>query len=267
MKPLSLAIALVLALALSPAFAQPTGEEIVQQCDLNTNIGQDTRSTLTVTLKDADGGEQKHIYKRYWLDSKGKDQIVDKMMLFTEFPPAEAGIAFMRWGFVPGTGKNAEQWLYLPSLKSMKKVSVRDPGDSFLGSDLTYQDISYRGLGEDTHKLVREQKINGKDYYVVESVPREKDPLYGKKLAWYVKAADWAGCNKGRVEYYDTRGSLIKTQTFTWQKIGDAWLWDEVYVENVRTGHSSQFKITNPEVNVGLDDGMFREHTLRRGVR
>jgi len=267
MKLLHVCMALSLALILAPAHAQPSGEEIVQQCDLNTDIGKDTRTTLTVTLKDADGGEQKHIYKRYWLDYKGKDQIVDKMMLFTEFPPADVGTAFMRWGFVPGAGKNAEQWLYLPSLKSMKKVSVRDPGDSFLGSDLTYEDISYRGLDEDSHKLLREEKIDGKDYYVVESVPREKDPLYGKKIEWYGKAADWADCNKRRVEYYDTRSSLIKTQLLTWQKVGDAWLWDEVRVNNVRTGHSSLFKITKPEVNVGLEDDMFSEQVMRRGVR
>jgi len=61
MKLFSLAMAPVFALALSPAFAQPTGEEIVQQCDLNTNIGEDTRSTLTVTLKDADGGAETYL--------------------------------------------------------------------------------------------------------------------------------------------------------------------------------------------------------------
>lgn len=260
------AAGLILALALGAAQAQPSGEEIVQQCDLNTNIGQDSRSTLTMTLRDSGGNEQKNVYKRYWIDHKGKDQIVDKMMLFTQYPPDAAGTAFMRWGYVPGAGKNAEQWLYLPSLNTLRRVSVRDPGDSFLGSDLTYQDISYRGLDEDTHKLLREDKADGVDYYVVESVPREKKPLYGKKIAWYQKTDNWSECRKRRVEYYDTQDSLIKTETLKWQKVGDAWLWDEVHVDNGRTGHSSVFKVTDPEVNVGLDDKLFSERSLRRGV-
>lgn len=259
--------ALVLALTLSPAFAQPTGDEIVQQCDLNTNIGKDSRSTLSVILKDAGGNEKKFVYKRYWKDNNGKDQIVDKMMLFTVFPPSGAGTAFMRWGYVPGAGKNADQWLYLPNLKSLRQVSVRDPGDSFLGSDLTYQDISYRGLDEDTHKLLREEKLQGQDYYVVESVPREKNPLYGKKIAWYEKAATWADCNKRRIEYYDPRNIPIKNQVLAWQKVGDGWLWDEVHVENLLTGHTSLFKITEPELNVGLEDKLFSEQTMRNGVR
>jgi hypothetical protein len=267
------AAAVLLAVSLSSVQAQtadqakPTGDEIVQQCDLNTHIGKDSRSTLTMILKDAAGNEQKNVYKRYWIDNEGRDQIVDKMMLFTEFPPDAVGTAFMRWGYVPGSDKNAEQWLYLPSLKTLRRVSVRDPGDSFLGSDLTYQDISYRALDADTHKLLREDKINGQDFYVVESTPHEKKPLYGKTVAWYEKTPDWAECRKRRVEYYDTHGVLIKTETLKWQKIGDAWLWDEVYVENVRTGHSSLFRITSPEVNVGLDDKLFSERTMRRGVR
>jgi hypothetical protein len=261
------ALGLSLAFVLGVAQAQPSGEEIVQHCDLDTNIGQDSRSTLTMVLKDAAGNEQKNVYKRYWIDYKGKDQIVDKMMLFTEFPPDAAGTAFMRWGYLPSAGKNAEQWLFLPSLNTLRRVSVRDPGDSFLGSDLTYQDISYRGLNEDTHKLLREEQVEGADYYVVESVPREKKPLYGKKIAWFEKTEDWADCRKRRIEYYDTRDSLIKTETLKWQKVGSAWLWDEVHVDNVRTGHDSLFKVTDPEVNVGLDDKLFSERILRRGVR
>ena len=260
------ALGLVLVLAASAAYAQPTGDEIVQQCDLNTNIGKDTRATMTMVLKDNAGNEQKNVYKRYWIDNKGRNQIVDKMMLFTEFPPDAAGTAFMRWSYLPGAGKNAEQWLFLPSLNTLRRVSVRDPGDSFLGSDLTYQDISYRALNEDTHKLVREDKVDGAEYYVVESVPREKNPLYGKTMTWFQKTADWAECRKRRVEYYDTRDNLIKTEILKWQKVGSAWLWDQVHVENVRTGHSSLFSITDPEVNVGLDDKMFSDRTLRRGV-
>ena len=98
-------------------------------------------------------------------------------------------------------------------------------------------------------------------------MPREKNPLYGKKIAWYQKTANWADCRKRRVEYYDTRDTLLKTETLKWQKIGEVWLWDEVYVENVRTGHSSLFRITDPEVNVALDDKIFSERSLRRGVR
>lgn len=258
---------LMFALAPLAASAQPNGAEIIQHCSLDTNPGKDQRSTLSVTIRDAVGNERKDVYKRFWIDNEGKDQVVDKMMLFTEFPPDASGTAFMRWGYLPGADKNADQWLYLPSLNTLRRVSVRDPGDSFLGSDLTYQDISYRPLDQDEHKLLREETRDGKVYYVVESAPKEPKPLYGRVVYWAEKSDDWANCHIRRIEYYDNRDSLIKTQTLAWQPVGDAWVWDEVVVENARTGGSSIFKVTNPEVNVGLDNGMFSERTMRRGVR
>lgn len=243
------------------------GAEIVQHCDMEANGGSDQRTVLTVILKDSAGNEKKNVYRRYWKKEDGKDDIVDKMILFTEYPPDAAGTAFMRWGYVPESDKNADQWLYLPSLKSTRKVSVRDPGDSFLGSDLTYQDISLRRLNADKHVLLREETDSGQTYYVVQSTPKESNPLYSKVVSWYNKVPDWHDCNKSRIEYFDSSGALLKVQTLAWQRVGDAWLWDEVKVDNIRTGHSSIFRVTEPEVNVGLKDRMFSERTLKRGVR
>ncbi|MBI5450495.1 MAG: outer membrane lipoprotein-sorting protein [Gammaproteobacteria bacterium] len=244
-----------------------TGADLVQRCDLDTFAGHDNRSVLTVLLRDASGNEKKNVYKRYWKDLDGKGGIDDKMILFTEFPPDASGTGFMRWGYVAGADNNAEQWLYLPSLKSIRRVSVRDPGDSFLGSELTYQDISPRLLTQDTHTLLRTEQRNGAEYYVVESLPKETRPLYGKVVAWYAKVSQWADCRKARVEFYEPNGSLLKTQVLKWQQVGKAWLWDEVVVNNAKTGHSSVFRVTSPEIDVGLSDALFSERTLQRGIR
>jgi hypothetical protein len=260
-----LAASLLLPFGLSAA--ELTGADIVQRCDLDKNPGKDQRTELTVILRDAAGSEKKNVYRRYWKDFGGKDQFAEKLVLFTEFPPDAAGTGFMRWGYVAGVGKNAEQFLYLPSLKTMRRVSVRDPGDSFLGSDLTYQDISPRPLGQDEHRLLGEEEKDGISYYVVESIPKEEKPLYGKLKIWYQKAPDWADCNKRRIEHYDDRGNMIKVQTLSWQKVDQAWAWDEVFVENLKVGHSSIFRVADVNINVGLKDNMFTERMLKRGIR
>ncbi len=262
-----LAVALIPGVPVASLAAQVTGAEIVQHCDLDAYAGEDQRTRLTVILRDAAGNEKKNVYRRYWKYYGGKDKIVDKMILFTEFPPDAKGTGFMRWSYVPEAGKNAEQWLYLPSLNSIRRVSVRDPGDSFLGSDLTYQDISLRRVDQDRHKLLREEHKGGKTFYVVESTPKEKKPLYSKVISWYEKTPDWADCRKARVEYYDSGGALLKVQKLKWQKVKNAWVWDEVTVDNIKTGHSSIFRVTDVEVNVGLKDRLFTERTLRRGIR
>ena len=267
--PARLYVFAALTLIMSPVSQaeELTGAEIVQRCDKEANAGHDQRTILTVILRDSAGNEKKNVYRRYWKDYEGRKKIADKMVLFTQFPPDAKGTGFMRWGYIPGEGKNAEQWLYLPSLASTRRVSVRDPGDSFLGSDLTYQDISPRLLSQDNHQLLREETRDGQAYYVVESLPKESNPLYSKVIAWYEKTANWADCNKRRVEYYDPRGQLQKVQSLTWQKVDNAWVWDRVLVDNQEIGHSSIFQVTDVSINVGLKDSVFTERTLKRGIR
>jgi len=133
--------------------AEITGDEVVRNCDFKYP-GDDQRSTLSITLKDKAGNERKTVYARYWKDMKGKDNVLDKMVLFTIFPPDAKGAAFMRWAYAADANKNAEQWIYLPVLRKIRRVSVRDLSDSFLGSDLTYGDISYRPVEADRHELI-----------------------------------------------------------------------------------------------------------------
>ncbi|RMH14847.1 MAG: outer membrane lipoprotein-sorting protein [Gammaproteobacteria bacterium] len=242
-----------------------TGAQIVQKCGYK-NPGNDARTTLTITLTDSDGNVKKNVYKRFWKDYQGKGGVLDKMLLYTQYPPDNEGTAFMRWSYVREAGKNADQWLYLPVLRKIRRVSVRDPGDSFLGTDLTYADISPRGLDEDAHRILRVDKIDNKEFYVVESTPKEQTPLYSKRVTWYTKSADWNDCVTDRIDYYSKQGGLLKRQHITWQKVKDAWLWKKVVVENLNTRHSSVFEVSDAEVNVGLNDRIFTERQMKRGL-
>lgn len=249
--------------------ATPTGAEIVGQCEVK-NPGKDQRGRLTITLIDKGGNERKNIYLRLWKDYDGTGKVADKMVLFTEYPPDARGAAFLRWAFTPDADRNADQWLYLPTLGKVRPVSVREPGDSFLGSDLTYADISDRPIDRDDHKLLRVDNLNGEEFYVVESTPnkdKDKAPLYSKRIGWYKKTPDWSGCVRSKMEYYDVKGNILKTQTLTWQQINDAWLWKRVEVQNVQSKHSSVFEIDEAEINVGIADDVFTERTLQSGYK
>lgn len=244
----------------------PSAEEIVKHCDYKYP-GDDQRSVLTIILKDSKSDERTNRYLRLWKDAKGKNDIVDKMLLFTTYPPDAKGIAFMRWAFVRGKSANADQWIYLPSSAKTRKVSVRDPGDSFLGSDLTYADISGRYLDEDTHKLIKSEKNPaGEERFIVESTPKESEPLYSKRVQTFQrKNGDWDNCVKIYVDYFDKRGERLKNQSLTWQKVGPAWVWDKVAVQNVQTMHASMFRVTDVEINVGLKDDVFEERMMQKG--
>lgn len=241
----------------------PTGKEIFERCNYKYP-GEDQQSTLTIILRDKDGNEKKNIYHRYWKDYKGAQGIVDKMVLYTEFPPDAAGSAFMRWAYTDSSDKNADQWIYLPVLKKIRRVAIRDPGDSFLGSDLTFADISGRDVNADEHKLTQILTKGNTNYFAVESTPLDKNKsLYAKTVSWFEKGSDWNSCIKRQVNFYDRKGEPLKQQIIKWQQVGKAWVWSEVLVKNLQTGHSSLFRISDVKINVGLKDEIFSERALR----
>jgi len=244
-----------------------TGRNVVEQCD-NKYPGEDQKSQLSITLTDKSENERKTVYLRLWKDMKGVDDIFDKMVLFTMYPPDAKGAGFMRWAYTEGTDKAAEQWIYLPVLRKIRRVSVRDLSDSFLGSDLTYGDISYRSLDADEHRLIRtDQDKNKNEYFVVVSTPNEENPQYSKKISWYSKTPDLKECVKVRVDYFDNKDVFLKRQLLKWQKVNDAWVWSKVFVQNVQTFHKSFFEVEKVKINAGINDEWFTERKLKKGIK
>ena len=149
----------------------PGPEDIVAHCQ-NKYAGDDQRSRLIIVISDADGKAIKSEYHRIWKRYGGKNGIVDKVILFGSAPPDIRGVNFMRWGYTAASGKPADQWVYLPDMHMVRRVSQRDPANMDWGySD---EDLRIRGLEEDTHHLDGIERLDGRDYYVVSSVPRDR---------------------------------------------------------------------------------------------
>jgi len=240
------------------------GTAIFKQCAFKYP-GDDQRSKFAVQLIDREGHVKRSEYLRFWKDFKGRDGVSDKMLLFTVFPPDAAGSGFMRVAYDPKFKKNVDQWIYLPLLRKIRRVSIRDPSDSFLNSNLTYADVSNRTLEEDDHKFLGIKKVKDLEFYVVESTPKEADPQYSKRIYWFQKAAKPEDCVNVRIDYFDRNGRLLKEQFVDWQKIGKAWVWNKVLVRNPRTGTKSRFYISEVKVNTGLSDDIFTARTLYQG--
>ena len=262
-----LLLALLLSLFTSAALAAEetlTGADLLQRC-ASKYPGDDQRSRFTVLLRDAKGKVKKSEYLRIWKDFKGREGVADKMILFTIFPPEAKGSSFMRVGYVPAVNKSVDQWIYLPVLKKIRRVSIRNQADSFLNSNLTYADVGERALELDTHKYLGLREVKGQQYHLVESVPKEANPQYGKRVFWFDQGEDWSQCVNVRIDYYDMDEQLLKEQFIKWQQVDNAWVWDRVLVRNVRTQSASVFQVSGVAINTGLQDELFSERTLIKG--
>jgi hypothetical protein len=186
----------------------------------------------------------------------------DKVILFTESPSDNRGVNFMRWGFPSKSGKPPDQWVYLPEMHMVRRISQRDPNNMDWG--YTDEDLRIRDLDEDDHRLKQIERSNGQEFYVVESIPRHAS-AYGKRISYFNKTADWQDCAPQRVDYYDKNSELLKQEFITWKRLKTAWIWDTAVMYNVRTKVSVTYRMQEIEVNVGLDDRLFSERQLRRG--
>lgn len=240
-----------------------TALEIMKKVS-ETNMTMDQRSTVTMQLIDAQGNKRKIVTLRLHKHYAGKDQFETKSVFYTEFPPDQKGTGFLIWDYAI-EGKPDDLWLYLPSLRSVRRMTTRDQHDSFMGSDLTFADMGARRLDEDVHVLVFEGVCRGVEEpcYVVESTPKEKESPYGKKR-FFISQKDWVA---RRIEFFDRNMKPLKLQSIVWQKIGEVLAWKHSEVINVQSNHQTIFDISDVKNNTGLGDEDFTERMLVRGAQ
>jgi outer membrane lipoprotein-sorting protein len=105
-------------------------------------------------------------------------------------------------------GAADDRWIFLPSLGKVRRVAASEGSGSFMGTDLSYDDISSatRDADLDSHRLLREESLNGSACYVIESVPRDSSYQYSKMVQWIDKETRVTM----KIELYDKKPVLAK---------------------------------------------------------
>ena len=240
---------------------KPDGLAIVKK-SRELYLSKDQVSTVTLQLIDKDGSERKIVTRRLWKNYAGQDGLDSKTLFWTEYPPDNRGTGFLIWDYATD-GKPDDLWLYLPSLRQSRRMTTRDQDDAFMGSDLTFADMGQRRLDEDVHTLMGEGKFNNILCYVVQSVPKEKNSIYSKRVSCISKA-DWLTL---KIDYYDRKGDLIKTQNIDWLEKGGFHIYKQMVVKNIQTGHSTIFTISDLKLDNGLRDDELTERALKTRLR
>jgi outer membrane lipoprotein-sorting protein len=233
-----------------------TGREIVKKA-YNRPEGDDQVSNLKMTLINSRGDTRVRDIKQYMKDMDN----VEKSIMFFTSPADVAGTSFMNWTY--DDDRSDDQWIYLPALRKVKRISSESKSDYFMGSDFTYDDLGDRKLDEDKHKLLREEEIDGKSCFVVESVPIDPDYMYSKTVTWIEKDT-YIGVKK---EFYDEDGDHLKTLTVKdYENISGFDIITHSEMHNVQKDHTTKMELTNVEINSGVRKNMFTERMMTRGI-
>ncbi len=236
---------------------QLTGREIIDKV-YNLPSGEDQTSDLTMTLINKSGSERVRKIKQFTKDFGD----VEKSIMFFVAPADVKNTSFMNWTY-DDPSKSDDQWIYLPALKKVKRISSDSKSDYFMGSDFTYDDLGDRKLDDDTHKLLREETIDGVDYYVVQSIPKDEDYMYSKTITW-IRKDNFIGLKK---EFYDEDGELLKILKIKeFKEISGFLVITHSEMENIQKNHRTTMKLDNIKINTGIPASKFSERMMMRGI-
>ena len=183
----------------------------------------------------------------------------DKSLFVFDQPRDVQGTALLIHGHPQGQD---DQWLYLPALKRVKRISSSTRSGSFMGSEFSYEDMSSPEVEKYTYLYLRDEPCGELTCTVTEQVPVDRKSSYSRQVVWQ----DTGEIRTWKVEYYDRKNSHLKTLTFAGyqQYLDQYWRADTMTMVNHLTGKSTVLNWTNFQFRTDMDDGDFTQTGLRR---
>lgn len=250
--------------------------------DADTDIEKMDGVEIMQSVNDRDDGVQVSRDMRIELvDRRGKTRIQEtrgfrryfgeekRTVIFYRAPSNIRDTGFLTYDY-PDADIDDDQWLYLPALRKVRRISASDRGDYFLGTDFSYEEIKKENKIElSDYELTRigGEIVDGVECIVVEGVPLTAaiaKELGYSKVVWRVDPAIWMSRSS---DYWDVNGNHLKTITSPdIQQVDGLWTALEIQVVNHKTSHRSAFTFTNVDYRSEVPTKFFEQRSLTRGL-
>lgn len=232
------------------------GLEIAKEADKRDTGFVDSTAKMVMELKNKQGQTNTREVRVKTLEMIGDG---DKGLSIFDTPRDIKGTASLTYSHAL---KPDEQWLYLPALKRVKRISSKNKSGPFMGSEFAYEDISSQEVDKYTYKYIKDEKLNGIDCFVVERYPAYKHSGYTRQVAWVNKKEYRAE----KIDFYDRKNVLLKTLNYSGyqQYLEKFWRADVMHMVNHQTGKSTTLSWKNYKFKTGLTDKDFNRNSLKR---
>jgi hypothetical protein len=264
----TIVMGLLLAGAVTPTLhAGESAREILDRrkaLDDTTRKWTDRQEHLKMTVRDARGGERQReltLYERRLPD--GERQTI----VFFQSPSEVKGTGFLAYTH---KGQPAEQWLYLPELNRTRQITPRSRTESFVGTDLSYQDLdiiqemSSWSEADARSSLRGEETVDGVPTHVIELEPQRAGIEY-KKIVLWLGRDDLA---PRRLEFYDEGSEPVKRlQQRDLRDVGTIPVAQHVEVETPAKGSKTVIESSGAAFDQHLEPELFEKGALERGRR
>jgi uncharacterized protein len=268
-KPTPATGILVLAIALTAPWltgsaqaAEPDPATIMRRNLAVTKVSDSIFNTQ-IELINAQGTKRVRKTEGYTkLLPNGQDNM--RLTRFTD-PPDVMGTGVL---LIEHQGADDDMWIWIPAVKKVRRLAASNKRDGFLGTDLSYGDVIGHRVEDWTHRVVREEALDGAACWVVESLPRgpevQANSGYSKRLTWVRKD----NVMTVKSDFWDESGQLFKQlQASGLEKVDEAtqrWQAMRIEAKNLQTGHTTVVTMTKYKVNQNVAASTFSTKELAR---
>lgn len=230
------------------ARADAKGLEIAKKVDKANEGFEGESSEMEMILINAHGDKTTRKMKSTVLEVKSDG---DKSKIEFLWPADVKGTRMLTWTHKKD---DDDQWLFLPAIKRVKRISSSNKSGSFMGSEFSYEDLGSQEVEKFTHTFIEDTTLEGRKVWKTQRVPVDKRSGYSKQVLWIDKEY----MNPMRIEYYDRKDELLKTGTFDgYKKLQGLWRAESITMVNHQTKKKSVLTWKNRKLKVDLDEDDF----------
>jgi len=216
--------------------------------------------------------DSKNREKELKLISKTKDDSKLQMIWFLK-PADDRGTAFLK---IEKDGEDDFMSMWVPSYNRYRRISSSKKTDAFMGSDLSFEDLTNRSLDKNDYEytLVRSKidcEYNGAQYdnkcFILKSKPLypNSEYSYHKTTILNIKENIYIAIDETS---YDKNEVELKKKSIVYEHIrnneNDYYIMKKLIVTNVQENHTTKLEVSEIEINNGFVDEMFVERSLKR---
>ena len=262
-------ITLALPLSISAALAEvpglpdasdpvARGLAIATESDRRDHGFKDSRANLKMILTNAYGDTSERELRFLTLENVDPND-GDRNLIIFDRPRDVKGTSLLTYAHILEAD---DQWMYLPALKRVKRISSTNKSGPFMGSEFAFEDFSAQELGKYTYKWLRDEACGDRTCHVIEQKPQYENSGYTRQIGW----TDTTDYQVRKSEFYDRKNQLLKTLEFTEYTLHleKYWRAHNLKMTNHQTGKGTTLTWDSFAFQTGLDDKDFSKNALKR---
>jgi len=217
--------------------------------------GKDMSSKVIMRLKKKGKKPRQRVLYSYAKDMGGSERWT--LMRFVK-PKDVSGTGLLT---LDHPGDKSDQWLYLPALDRVRRISSSRKGGRFVGSDFYYEDLMDREVKMDNHFLKGKGRVGKIPCLILISTPKKvSSSIYSKRVSCVHKRT----LIPISMDFYKrgVKKPIKRLRARKIKKVQGYWTVFDSTMYDLRSGHKTQLFTKRIKYNQGIGKRLFSQRAL-----